>query len=135
VNWDIPELWDVLLCKFPEAGASAGKPGSKARPVFVAGIGETGKKECVVKVVYGTTQKTDALFAGEFLIDPASDSADCLRAGLIRKTKFDLNRRAILPYNEEFFSCAHGMTSPLLGSLSKNLQLRAATALRRLQAL
>lgn len=86
-------------------------------------------------VVYGTTQKTASLFPGEFLTDPAKDMADCLQAGLLRKTKFDLNRHAQLPYNSEFFACAPGRPSPLLGTLSKNLQSRAMAASRRLKAL
>ena len=56
----------------------------------------------VVRVAYGTSQKTDQLYAGEFAILPAQ--ADAFAAsGLSYPTKFNLGKTFELDYNDIWF--------------------------------
>ena len=85
-----------------------------------------------MKVAYGTSQKTDALFAGEFAVVPADGDAYVL-SGLSYPTKFDLGRTVELPFNEEWFAVAPGAPfgqHPKLGVLHPSLMQRARAAFR-----
>ena len=84
----------------------------------------------VVQVAYGTSQKTDRLFACEFLIAPVDRAAYKL-AGLSYPTKFSFKQTVELPYNEEWFkvppAAPHGQT-PKLGVMHPSLMRRASAA-------
>jgi len=83
-----------------------------------------------VEVIYGTSQKLDRPYPGEFAIT-AEDGDVFAVSGLSYPTKFDAGRRIFLPYNEEWFGvppqAPHGQT-PKLGVLHPSLVRRAKAA-------
>jgi hypothetical protein len=121
-----PEPGDIVYCRFPERGIP--QPSPKPRPALVIGVGEIDGKTHV-EVAFGTSQRTDQLFSGEFRISPADKEAYAL-SGLSYPTKFDMRNRRELPYNDEWFRVPpqpmHGQT-PKLGVLHPSL-MRAARA-------
>ena len=83
-----------------------------------------------VTVAFGTSQKTERLYAGEFLID-FSDGPAFRAAGLSYPTKFNLRRAVDLPFTDEWFEVAPGRPfgySPKLGVLHASLMRRARVA-------
>lgn len=92
-------------------------------------VGEI-ESEPYVEVSYGTSQHTDRLHSGEFLIALADGEAYPL-SGLSYPTKLDLRNRRELPYNEDWFRvprhAPHGQT-PKLGVLHPALMRRAKAA-------
>ena len=118
-----PEPGDIVYCRFPR------NPAPKPRPALVLAVGEIEGKPHV-EVAYGTSQHTDRLHSGEFLIAPADGDAYAL-SGLSYATKFDLRNRKELPYEEDWFRvpphAPHGQT-PKLGVLHPALMRRAKTA-------
>lgn len=124
-----PRAGDIVWCRFPQRGLPG--PGPKPRPALVLRVGEHAG-HTVVEVCYGTSQKTDQLYAGEFAITPADDAA-FTAAGLSYATKFNLGEKFELDFNDQWFSVApgapHGQT-PKLGLLHPSLMRRAATAAR-----
>lgn len=87
-------------------------------------------EQYAVKVVYGTSQRVDNLFSGEFQITPADGEAYRL-AGLSYPTKFDLGKVAELPFNNQWFDVPpqprHGQI-PKLGILHPSLMSRLRAA-------
>ena len=84
-----------------------------------------------VSVAYGTSQKTDRLYSGEFRISKSDQPAAYASAGLSYETKFDLKNILELPYNDAYFSvpphAPHGQ-SPKLGTLHPSMvRIAAAT--------
>jgi len=122
-----PKPGDIVWCRFPQAKPPA--PGPKSRPALVLRVGED-KGHAVVEVAYGTSQKIESLYAGEFAITPA-DQAAYEAAGLSYPTKFKLGETYELDYNDEWFAVApgapHGQT-PKLGVLHPSLVRRAKAA-------
>jgi hypothetical protein len=122
-----PSPGDIVWCRFPQ-GRLRG-PAPKSRPALVLRVGE-GSGQTVVEVAYGTSQKVDTLFAGEFAITPA-DRAAYEAAGLSYPTKFDLGETFELDYNDMWFAvppgAPHGQT-PKLGVLHPSLVRRAKAA-------
>ncbi len=122
-----PEPGDIVYCRFPERGIP--EPAPKPRPALVIAVGEV-EGEPYVEVAYGTSQGTNQLHSGEFLIAPADGDAYAL-AGLSYATKFDLRNRKELPYDEKWFRvpphAPHGQT-PKLGVLHPALMRRARAA-------
>jgi hypothetical protein len=80
----------------------------------------------VVKVAYGTSQRTTSLRAGEFLISKDKHAVAFKQAGLAFDTKFDLNRVTELPWSERYFKAPptinrpYGQT-PKMGSLHASM--------------
>ena len=111
----LPEGGDILWAHFPNV-ENLGKPGPKPRPALVLFISVP---DHAVLVAYGTSQRTDKIFPGEFVLDP-SDPGFPL-SGLTTRTKFDLNRAVQLPFDSVWFGPAPGpyVSSPLpkLGTL------------------
>ena len=70
-----PEPGDIVYCRFPERGLPG--PAPKPRPALVLTIGELNGNPHVA-VAYGTSQNTDRLYSGEFLIGPADGEAYAL---------------------------------------------------------
>lgn len=124
-----PRAGDIVWCRFPQRGLPG--PGPKPRPALVLRVGEHADRP-VVEVCYGTSQKTDQLYAGEFAITPADDAA-FNTAGLSYPTKFNLGETYELDFNDQWFAVApgapHGQT-PKLGLLHPSLMRRAASAAR-----
>jgi hypothetical protein len=84
-----------------------------------------------VSVAYGTSQKTDRLYSGEFRISKSEHLAAYNSAGLSYDTKFDLRNMLELPFNDAYFSvpphAPHGQT-PQLGTLHPSMVRVAAIA-------
>ena len=122
-----PQPGDIVWCRFPEERLP--KPGPKARPALVLQVGEDQGRP-VVAVAYGTSQKVDRLYPGEFVI-ALSDREAYDAAGLSHPTKFDLRRTFELDYNDIWFAVAPGAPygqSPKLGLLHPSLVKRARAA-------
>lgn len=84
-----------------------------------------------MSVAYGTSQKTNRLYSGEFRITQGEHPAAYASAGLSYDTKFDLSKSLDLPYNDDYFSvpphAPHGQI-PKLGTLHPSMVRIAATA-------
>lgn len=130
VHWfAAPRAGDIVWCRFPQRGVPG--PGPKPRPALVLRVGELDGRP-VVEVCYGTSQKTDQLYSGEFVITPADNAAYAV-AGLSYPTKFDLGETFELDFNTHWFAvppgAPHGQT-PRLGLLHPSLMRRAMAAAR-----
>ena len=83
-----------------------------------------------VKVCFGTSQKTDQLYPGEFLI--SYQDAGFVLSGLSYSTKFDMTRTANLPFDDVWFVVAPGMTpqvpAPRLGTMHPSYHPIASAA-------
>lgn len=126
-SYSPPEPGDIVYCRFPQRGIPG--PAPKPRPALVLAVGEI-EGEPHVEVAYGTSQNTERLHSGEFLIGPTDGDAYAL-SGLSYATKFDLRNRKELPYTEDWFRvpphAPHGQT-PKLGVLHPALMRRARAA-------
>jgi hypothetical protein len=84
-----------------------------------------------VSVAYGTSQKTNRLYRGEFRISKSEHPAAYASASLSYDTKFDLRSVLELPFNDAYFSAPphapHGQI-PKLGTLHPSMVRIAATA-------
>ena len=82
-------------------------------------------------MTYGTSQKVDKLFPGEFAITPSDGEAHSI-SGLSYPTKFNLASTFELPFNEDWFAvppgAPHGQV-PKLGVLHPSLMRRARAAM------
>jgi len=126
-SFPLPQAGDIVWCRFPHWGLPT--PGPKPRPALVVDIGRL-RNEPAVEVAYGTSQKIDRLYAGEFSI--VEEDGDAFAAsGLTYATKFDTLRSVFLPYHDEWFAvppgAPHGQT-PKLGVLHPSLLHRAKAA-------
>ncbi len=84
-----------------------------------------------VSVAFGTSQKTDRLYSGEFRISKSEHPAAYTSAGLSYDTKFDLRKVLELAFNDDYFSVpphAPQGQIPKLGTLHPSLVRIAATA-------
>ena len=126
----LPDIGDIVWCWFPNEGFT--KPGPKARPALVVDVGALHGNPAV-EVIYGTSQKLDRLYPGEFAITPHDGGAYSL-SGLSYPTKFNTQRSVFLPYSAVWFapapSAPYGQT-PKLGVLHPSLLPRVATAARK----
>ena len=127
-SWPAPEAGDIVWCHFPEDRSI--EPGPRPRPALVVKVFDDDAPRYAVLIAYGTSQKTDRLLAGEFLIAPVDRAAYKL-AGLSYPTKFSFKQTVELPYNEAWFkvppAAPHGQT-PKLGVLHPSLMRRAGAA-------
>jgi hypothetical protein len=124
-----PKPGDIVWCRFPEEKTL--HPAPKARPALVLRVGEIAGRTAVA-IAYGTSQKVERLFSGEFSIVPA-DGAAYTAAGLNYPTKFNLARSVELPYSDRWFAVAPGAPfgqQPKLGVLHPSLMHRAQAAFR-----
>ena len=84
-----------------------------------------------VSVAYGTSQKTDRLYRGEFRVANSEHPAAYTSAGLSYDTQFDLRHVLELPFNDAYFSvppqAPHGQ-NPKLGTLHPSMVRIAASA-------
>lgn len=123
-----PKPGDIVWCKFPQHASL--KPGPKSRPSLVLKVGEKAAATWV-QVAYGTSQKVDKLFPGEFVITPSDGDAYSI-SGLSYPTKFNLASTFELPFNEDWFGvppgAPHGQV-PKLGVLHPSLMRRARAAM------
>jgi hypothetical protein len=106
-------------------------PKPKPRPGLITLTKEDDEGRLFVSVAYGTSQKTDRLYSGEFCITKSEHPAAYASAGLSYDTKFDLSKVLELPYNDDYFSvpphAPHGQ-NPKLGTLHPSMVRIAAAA-------
>ena len=134
--WPAPEAGDIVWCHFPlDRGI---EPGPKPRPALVVKVFDDDVLRYSVLIAYGTvgtSQKTDRLHAGEFLVAPTERAAYKL-AGLSYPTKFSFKQSVELPFNETWFkvppTAPNGQT-PRLGVLHPSLLRRAWAAWEAVQ--
>jgi len=118
---------DIVWCHFPDHV----QPKPKPRPALILATKIDDDGLVFVNVAYGTSQKTNRLFAGEFKIAKAEHPAAYASAGLSFDTKFNLKSVYELPFNSDFFSvpphAPHGQT-PKMGVLHPSMVRVAASA-------
>ena len=124
--WPEPTAGDIVWCHFPDNI----EPRPKPRPALVLTVYDDEAPQFIVQVAYGTSQKTDRLFAGEFLIAQSKNPAAYSAAHLSFATKFNVKQALDLPYSSQWFSvppaAPHGQR-PLLGTLHPSM-VRAVQA-------
>ena len=125
--WPEPAAGEIVWCHFPDNI----HPQPKPRPALIISVKDDDEGHIFVSVAYGTSQKTDRLFSGEFRIGKSEHPAAYASAGLSYDTKFDLRSVLELPFNDAYFSvpphAPHGQT-PQLGTLHPSMVRIAATA-------
>jgi hypothetical protein len=125
--WPEPTAGDVVWCHFPDNI----NPKPKPRPALLLSVKEDDEGWIFVRVAYGTSQKTDRLYSGEFRIAQGEHPAAYASTGLSYGTKFDLRVALELPFNEDWFSvpphAPHGQI-PKLGTLHPSMVRMAASA-------
>lgn len=127
-RWGKPSAGEILWCAFPNHREL--RPGPKHRPALAITVDDAEAPLYRVLVAYGTSQRVDELHSGEFAIAPA-DAAAYRLAGLSYPTKFDVGKRALLPYTSDWFAvppgAPHGQV-PRLGTLHPSLLNRFRAA-------
>lgn len=125
--WPEPVAGDIVWCHFPDNI----HPRPKPRPGLIVSTHEDEQGQIFVRVAYGTSQKTDRLYGGEFRIGKHEHPAAYASAGLSYDTKFNLRNVLELPFNRTYFSvpphAPHGQI-PKLGTLHPSMVRVAATA-------
>jgi len=125
--WPEPTAGDIAWCHFPDNI----HPKPKARPGLIISTNEDEEGKFFVTIAYGTSQKTDRLYRGEFRITKGDHPAAYASAGLSYDTKFDLSKSLELPYNDDYFSVpplAPNGQIPKLGTLHPSMVRIAAAA-------
>ena len=128
-GWPTPEAGEIVWCRFPHDLLRHSQT-HKPRPALVVRVYDDKTPHYVVLVAYGTSQKTDELRSGEFLIG-LQDAAAYRMAGLSFPTKFNFRQCVELPYNNTWFLVPPGAPcgqTPKLGILHPSLIRRAHTA-------
>ncbi len=125
--WPEPTAGEIVWCHFPDNI----HPKPKPRPGLIISTKVDDEENFFVSVAYGTSQKTNRLYIGEFLISKRDHSAAYASAGLSYDTKFNLKRILELPFNEDYFSvpplAPYGQI-PKLGILHPSMVKIAAAA-------
>jgi hypothetical protein len=125
--WPEPVAGDIVWCHFPDHI----HPKPKPRPALILTTQEDDEGQIFVTVAYGTSQKTNRLYGGEFRITKTEHPAAYASAGLSYDTKFDLKSALELPFNDDWFSvpphAPHGQI-PKLGTLHPSMVRIAAAA-------
>ena len=131
--WPKPAAGDIVCCHFPYLPEL--QPGPKPRPALIVRVFEDSATRYRALVAYGTSQKLNALRAGEFAIT-ARDGAAYGLSGLSYDTKFSMKDLVELPYSAQWFKvpphAAHGQL-PKMGMLHPSLVQRAAAAWKAVQ--
>lgn len=96
----LPTPGDIVWCRFP-THLKIGEPGPYSRPALVYAVSP---EHHTVKVVYGTSQKTDKIYKSEFVVKKTD--ANFSDSGLAFDTKFDMNHIVQIPYDYEWFEMA-----------------------------
>ncbi len=120
---DLPRLYDIVWCRFPEDGKN---PGPKIRPSLVRGVKKDLKSDRgALKVSYGTTKLKIVTRNSRDLIIQNAGSLN--EIGLPSATRFDLDLSNVLPWCREFFRAPPGWSSIIIGHLNE-------TSIQRLEA-
>lgn len=132
--WPEPQAGEIVWCRFPDTPVL--QPTPKPRPALLLTVFDDDAREFRVLAAYGTSQKTNRLYAGEFAITP-KDGAAFQLSGLSFPTKFNLRKTIELPYSTPWFDvppAAPFGNSPQLGVLHPNLMRRASAAWQAAQS-
>ena len=125
--WPEPDAGDIVWCRFPDSIHARPKP----RPALVIDVQMDEAALFFVSVAFGTSQKLNRLYSGEFQITQKDNSAAYALAGLSFNTKFDLRTILFLPFNQEWFfvppHAPHGQ-NPKLGTLHPSMVRVASNA-------
>ena len=126
-RWPEPDAGDIVWCCFPDSIHARPKP----RPALVIDVQMDDAALFFVSVAFGTSQKLNRLYSGEFQITQKDNPAAYALAGLSFDTKFDLRTILSLPFNQEWFAvpphAPHGQ-NPKLGTLHPSMVKVASTA-------
>lgn len=126
--WPEPSAGEIVWCHFPDNI----HPKPKPRSGLIVSTKGDDEGNVFVSVAYGTSQKTNRLYSGEFRINKDEHSAADASAGLSYDTKFNLRNVLELPFNSDYFSvppkASHGQ-NPKLGSLYPSMVWIAGAAL------
>lgn len=119
VWWPKPEAGDIVWCQFPHLPSL--DPGPKPRPALVVRVKEHERVPRAYRafVAYGTSQKTMALYKGEFLLQKNQSAAFQL-SGLSFDTKFSFNKAVELDFSSDWFkvsSAQKNTQTPKIGVL------------------
>ena len=127
--WGEPAAGEIVWCHFPNHI----NPRPKPRPALILTVYDDDAPRFVVRVAYGTSQRTTTLHRGEFAILRERNPAAYQAAGLSYDNKFDLKNALDLPYSTEWFSvppaAPHGQV-PKLGTLHPSLVRTVQAAFR-----
>jgi len=130
--WPEPSAGEIVWCHFPDHI----HPKPKPRPGLILSVKLDEEGRVFVSVAYGTSQKTDRLYGGEFRVARSEHQAAYVSAGLSYDTKFNLKSVLELPFNDAYFSvpphAPHGQ-SPKLGTLHPSMVKVAAAAFAAVQ--
>ena len=124
--WAEPTAGEIVWCHFPDNV----NPRPKPRPALILVVFDDDAPQFVVRLAYGTSQRTTTLHGGEFSILRARNLAAYEAAGLSYDTKFNLNQAIDLPFTTEWFTVAPAQPcgqTPRLGTLHPSL-VRAVQA-------
>jgi hypothetical protein len=125
--WPPPTAGEIVWCHFPDHI----RPRPKPRPGLIVSVKEDEHGHLFVSVAYGTSQKINRLYSGEFRITQQEHPSAYQAAGLSYDTKFNLKNILELPFLEDYFSvpphAPHGQT-PKLGTLHPSMVKIAAAA-------
>ena len=127
--WPVPALGDIVWCFWPLGGGKP--PGPKPRPCLILEIDESVLQEPKVHVAYGTSQRTNQLHTGEFVVSHAGNPIAYAAAGLSYDTKFDMRQTAWLPYSTQAFDAPPAAPygrNPKLGTLHVSMFHAAKSA-------
>ncbi len=98
LQFPLPQPADIVLARFPLHLAKH-LPGPDARTCLVLFIYDD---DHAVEIAYGTSQKLDKIYKGEFLI--SANDPGFQGTGLRKSTKFNLKNRVIVPFDNEWFT-------------------------------
>lgn len=90
-----PNPGAILFARMPDAGYAAR---SKLRPVIVIATTERNGLTYLI-VVKGTSQHSDEVYRGEFVVRSEADLKVC---GLSKPTKFQFSRVEEIPYTKDW---------------------------------
>lgn len=126
----LPSAYDIVTCWYPDR-LNQGEPGLQLRPGLVIAILRNNKtQEVRVRVAFGTKNLKFATRSDKDVIIQLSSDIDALN--LRCATRFDLDYSVDLPWNERFFGCWKGFSSPRLSAFrEEHIRLYAYLMLRR----
>ena len=126
-RWHEPDAGDIVWCRLPDLIHAQHNPS----PALVIDVQMDNADLIFVSVAYGTSQKLNRIYSGEFQITQIDNPAAYAIARLSFDTKFDLRTILSLPFNQEWFSvpphAPHGQ-NPKLGTLHPSMVKVASTA-------
>lgn len=105
--WPEPTAGEIVCCHFPDGITPRPKP----RPALILAVFDENAPHFDVRVAYGTSQKTNALHRGEFLISRTLHPAAYQSAGLSYDTKFEFqSARRSAVFDGVVLGATHGAT-------------------------